>query len=106
MSKKGLKMYLEKYIKEIKILCQKNKVKTLYVFGSVLTNRFSDKSDIDLIVDIDALDPLDYADNYFNLKFALEELLNRQIDLLEQKAIRNPYLRESIENSKNLLYAS
>jgi predicted nucleotidyltransferase len=102
----GLKMYLEKYIKEIKILCQKNKVKTLYVFGSVLTNRFSDKSDIDFIVDIDALDPLDYADNYFNLKFALEELLNRQIDLLEQKAIKNPYLRENIENSKNLLYAS
>jgi predicted nucleotidyltransferase len=102
----GLKMYLEKYIKEIKILCQKNKVKTLYVFGSVLTNRFSDKSDIDFIVDIDVLDPLDYADNYFNLKFALEELLNRQIDLLEQKAIKNPYLRENIENSKNLLYAS
>ena len=99
-------MYLEKYIKEIKILCQKNKVKTLHVFGSVLTNRFSDKSDIDLIVDIDTLDPLDYADNYFNLKFALEELLNRQIDLLEQKAIKNPYLRENIENSKNLLYAS
>ncbi len=99
-------MYLEKYIKEIKILCQKNKVKTLYVFGSVLTERFSDKSDIDLIVDIDSVDPLDYADNYFNLKFALEELLNRQIDLLEQKAIKNPYLRENIENSRNLVYAS
>jgi predicted nucleotidyltransferase len=99
-------MYLEKYIREIRILCQKNKVKSLYVFGSVLTDRFTDKSDIDLIVDIDSIDPLDYADNYFNLKFALEELLNKQIDLLEQKAIKNPYLRENIENSKNLLYAS
>jgi predicted nucleotidyltransferase len=99
-------MYLEKYIREIRILCQKNKVKSLYVFGSVLTDRFTDKSDIDLIVDIDSNDPLDYADNYFNLKFALEELLNKQIDLLEQKAIKNPYLRENIENSKNLLYAS
>ena len=99
-------MYLEKYIREIRILCQKNKVKSLYVFGSVLTDRFMDKSDIDLIVDIDSIDPLDYADNYFNLKFALEELLNKQIDLLEQKAIKNPYLRENIENSKNLLYAS
>jgi len=99
-------MYLEKYIKDIRILCRKNKVKTLYVFGSVLTERFTDKSDIDLIADIDSLDPLDYADSYFNLKFALEELLNRQIDLLEHKAIKNPYLRENIENSKNLLYAS
>ena len=99
-------MYLEKYIKDIRILCRKNKVKTLYDFGSVLTERFTDKSDIDLLVDIDSIDPLDYADSYFNLKFALEELLNRQIDLLEHKAIKNPYLRENIENSKNLLYAS
>jgi len=49
---------------------------------------FTDKSDIDLIVDIDSNDPLDYADHYFNLKFALEELLNRQIDLLENKLSR------------------
>ena len=99
-------MYLEPYIFEIRNLCQKNKVKHLYVFGSVLTNSFTDKSDIDLIVEIDSNDPLDYADNYFNLKFALEELLNRQIDLLEDKAIRNPYLRFNIDNSKTLLYAS
>ena len=99
-------MYLEIYKEEISALCQKNKVKYLYVFGSVLTERFTEKSDIDLIVDIDSNDPLDYADNYFNLKFALEDLLNRQIDLLENKAIKNPYLRESIDNSKTLLYAS
>jgi uncharacterized protein len=99
-------MYLEKYIGEIKILCQKNKVKSLYVFGSVLTDRFTNLSDIDLIVDIDSNDPFDYADNYFNLKFSLEELLNRQIDLLEHKSIKNPFLRENIDNSKNLLYAS
>ncbi|MCX6329084.1 MAG: nucleotidyltransferase domain-containing protein [Bacteroidia bacterium] len=101
-----MKMYLEKYIKEIRVLCHKNKVKTLYVFGSVLTDRFSEKSDIDLIVEIDSIDPLDYADNYFNLKFALEDLLKRQIDLLEHKAVKNPYLMENIENSKSLLYAS
>jgi predicted nucleotidyltransferase len=99
-------MYLERYISEIRNLCQKSKVKNLYVFGSVLTDNFTDKSDIDLIVDIESTDPLDYADNYFNLKFALEELLNRQIDLLENKAIKNPYLLENINNSKTLLYAS
>jgi predicted nucleotidyltransferase len=103
---KSLKMYLERYIGDIKILCQKNKVKSLYVFGSVLTNRFNEKSDIDLIVDIDSKDPLEYSDNYFNLKFALEELLNRPVDLLENRALKNPFLRESIDNSKTLLYAS
>ncbi len=99
-------MYLNKYTDEIKLLCQQNKVKALYVFGSVLGNRFSDKSDIDFIVDIDISDPLEYADSYFSLKFALEDIFKRPVDLLEQRALKNPYLIESINKSKTLLYAS
>lgn len=99
-------MYLESYIGEIRLLCQKNRVKSLYVFGSVLTDRFTDKSDIDLIVDIDSIDPLEYSDFYFNLKFALEELFKRGIDLLESRALKNPYLIDNINQSKTLLYAS
>jgi hypothetical protein len=99
-------MYLEKYIGEIRLLCQKNRVRSLYVFGSVLTDQFTDKSDIDLIVDIDSIDPLEYSDFYFNLKFALEELLRREIDLLESRALKNPYLIDNINQSKTLLYAS
>jgi predicted nucleotidyltransferase len=103
---KQIQMDLQKYIGDIRILCRKNKVRTLYVFGSVLTAKFSDSSDIDFIVDIASSDPLEYADNYFNLKFALEELLKRQIDLLENKAIKNQYLKENIDKSKSLIYAS
>jgi predicted nucleotidyltransferase len=99
-------MYLESYIGEIRLLCQKNRVKSLFVFGSVLTDRFTDKSDIDLIVDIDSIDPLEYSDFYFNLKFALEELFKREIDLLESRALKNPYLIDNINQSKTLLYAS
>lgn len=99
-------MNLKNYMGDIGILCMKNKVKTLYVFGSVLTDNFTESSDIDFIVEIDSADPLEYADNYFNLKFALEELFKRQIDLLENKTIKNQYLRENIDKSKSLLYAS
>ena len=98
-------MYLDNYINEINTLCLQNKVKSLYVFGSVLTNRFSEKSDIDLIVEIDSNDPFDYADSYFNLKFALQDLFRRPIDLLENKAIKNPYIRQTIDGSKSLIYA-
>jgi predicted nucleotidyltransferase len=77
----------------------------LYAFGSVLTNRFNNDSDIDMVVDIDSTNPLEYADNYFNLKFALQDLFNRPVDLLENKAIRNDYLRQEIDNSKQLIYA-
>lgn len=97
-------MYLEGYTNEISELCRKNSVKVLYAFGSVTTRWFADKSDIDLIVDIDSADPLEYADNYFNLKFSLESLLQRQIDLLEQKALKNKYLIEKINQTKILIY--
>jgi predicted nucleotidyltransferase len=99
-------MYLDKYKKDINKLCIENKVKSLYVFGSVLTNQFTKKSDIDLVVDIDSSNPFEYADNYFNLKFALQDLLKRKIDLLENKAIKNQYVRKNIEHSKILIYGS
>ena len=97
-------MYLDDYKNKVAEFCRQNRVKSLYVFGSVLTDRFNEKSDIDLLVDIDAFDPLVYADSYFNLKFALQDLLKRSIDLLETKAIRNPFMRERIDGSKLLIY--
>ncbi len=98
-------MYLDNYIASLKNLCLQNKVKTLYVFGSVLNDKFNDQSDIDLVVDIDSNDPFDYADNYFNLKFALQDLFKRPVDLLENKSIRNPLIRKNIDNTKYLIYA-
>jgi uncharacterized protein len=98
-------MLLDNYKNILNDLCQQNKVRTLYVFGSVLTDNFNENSDIDLIVDIESDDPLNYADYYFNLKFALQDLLKRPIDLLENKAIKNPFLRQNIDNSKRLVYA-
>jgi len=98
-------MYLDNYNNSLRNLCQQNKVKSLYVFGSVLTDHFNDKSDIDLVVDIDSNDPFEYADNYFNLKFALQDLLKRPIDLLENKAIKNPFIRNNIDSLKYLIYA-
>ena len=98
-------MYIDNYKNDLTQLCVMNRVKSLYVFGSVLTNRFDNNSDIDMVVDIDSTNPLEYADCYFNLKFALQDLLKRPVDLLENKAIRNNYLRQEIDNSKQLIYA-
>lgn len=103
-STKILKMYLDKYINSLKNICQQNNVKSLYVFGSVLTDKFNENSDVDLLVEIDSSDPFDYADNYFNLKFALQELFKRPVDLLENKALKNPFVRKNIDSSKFLIY--
>ena len=78
----------------------------LFAFGSVLTDKFSLQSDIDFFVELDIIDPLDYADKYFKLKFSLENLLNRPIDMLENRAIKNPFLIEKIDSSKKLIYVA
>jgi hypothetical protein len=95
---------VDQNIDEIRNLCKKHKVKRLFAFGSVLTGRFKRSSDIDLIVDFQDVDLYSYADNYFDLKNSLERLLNREVDLLEDKAIKNPYLRQTIESSRQLIY--
>jgi predicted nucleotidyltransferase len=94
----------EPKIKEIKELCKKNKVKTLYAFGSVTRDDYNELSDIDLIVDFDEKDPFTYTDLYFNLKLNLEQLLKRQVDLLEERAIKNPLFRQQLENTKVKIY--
>ena len=95
---------IDQNIEIIHDLCTRHKVARLFVFGSVLTNRLKINSDIDLIVDFRDIDVYDYADNYFDLKFSLENLFNRSVDLLEDKAINNPYLRQSIDSTKQLIY--
>jgi predicted nucleotidyltransferase len=91
-------------INTIRQLCIKHKVSKLYAFGSVLTNKFSNESDIDLIVDFENVDLNSYADNYFDFKFSLEDTFNRKVDLLENKAIKNPFLKKVIDSSKQLIY--
>lgn len=95
---------LYRHIEQIKRLCELNNVSSLYAFGSVTTDKFGLCSDIDLVVDINDNDPISYSEKYFNLKFQLQEILKRQIDLLEHKAIRNKLLKSEIERTKVLIY--
>ena len=91
-------------IDTIKSLCDRYHVKTLFAFGSITKNELKPNSDIDLVVDIENNDPLTYSDDYFGLKFQLELLLKKHVDLLESSAIKNQYLKQNIENSKVLVY--
>ncbi len=95
---------LETHLVDIKKLCTSHKVKQLYAFGSVLTPNFNSESDIDLVVDFELIDTSLYADNYFDFKFALQKIFNRPVDLLEEKAITNPYFRQSLNKQRQLIY--
>lgn len=91
-------------IEAIRHLCAKHKVRRLFVFGSVLTDAFNAESDVDMLVEFEGVELYEYADNYFNLKASLEALFNREVDLLELQAIKNPYFKETIDLSKELVY--
>ena len=95
---------LDKHIIDIRKLCSDHKVRQLYAFGSVLTAKFNNESDVDLVVDFDPIDVSLYADNYFDFKFSLQNILNRPIDLLEDKAIKNPYFRQTLNQQRQLIY--
>lgn len=95
---------IDKNLDRIRALCDQHKVTRLFVFGSVLTDSFKKTSDIDFLVDFEGVGLYEYADNYFSLKKSLEGLLKRDVDLLEEKAIKNPYLRQSIDSSKLMIY--
>lgn len=85
-------------------LCINHNVKQLFLFGSILTERFDDKSDIDMLIQFSTIDLKDYFDNYMDLKEKLELLFNRQIDLVENQAIKNPIFRKVVDREKKLIY--
>lgn len=99
---------IQQHINSVQDLCKKHKVKELYAFGSVLDeNKFNDESDVDLIVKFkDDVLVEDYADLYFDLADDLELLFKRKVDLLTLKPIRNRFLRENIESTKQIIYAA
>lgn len=100
-------MYLiDMNIRRIIELCKLYKVKSLYVFGSILTSRFNRESDVDILVKFnkDVIPLSDYADNYFDFQFALEDLFKRKVDLVCDDAIKNPYFRQEVDSKKELVY--
>jgi len=91
-------------IELIQELCKTSKVKSLFAFGSVTRDDFNESSDIDLVVDFDENDPFKYTDLYFGLKTRLEEILKRQVDLLEERGIRNRIFRKQLDETKVKIY--
>ncbi|MBU2062253.1 MAG: nucleotidyltransferase domain-containing protein [Bacteroidetes bacterium] len=91
---------------ELQRLCEKYDIKTMYVFGSATTRDFNESSDIDILISFKEIPFEKYTDNYFDLHVELERLFNRKVDLLTERSLSNPYFIQSVENTKQLLYAA
>lgn len=86
-------------------LCKEHSVKTIFAFGSSVTGNFDiEKSDIDILVEIEEPDPVERGEKLISLWDKLEAFFNRKVDLISNQVVRNPFLRQNIENSKVLIY--
>ncbi len=96
---------LERNMLDLKKLCLAFGVRKLYVFGSAVSGNFRDDSDIDFLLTLsENLSIQDYTDNYFSLQYKLRELFDREIDIVTERTLSNPYFIESIDETKELIY--
>ena len=95
---------IKKYNNQLIELCEKFNVLELYAFGSVVSDNFRTDSDIDLLVRFGEVDLFNYFDNYMNFKESLEQLFNREVDLVEIQTLKNPILIRSINRNKKIIY--
>lgn len=92
---------------ELRGICERFRVRTFEVFGSAAQDQgLTEKSDLDFLVEFLPMTPTEHSDAYFGLLESLKKLFSRPIDLLEVKAIDNPYLLESINHHRIQLYAA
>jgi len=99
---------IENNYEAIKDLCVKFRVRRLELFGSAIDDENFDpeNSDIDFLVEFQPLKQGEYADTYFGLLEAVENLFGRHVDLVMPRAIKNPYFLEVINRNRKVLYAA
>ena len=98
---------IERCRSDLEALCKRFGVRRLEAFGSAVSGRFqSETSDVDFLVEFLSLKGPGYADRYFGLLESLEALFQRPVDLIVASAIKNPYFRQSVDETRTLLYAA
>ncbi len=92
---------IETQLPQIKKIFAKYGAIRVFLFGSSVTGKSTKNSDVDFLYAFpEDLDYETYADNYFNLLYELQDLLKKQVDLVAEKTLKNPYLIDSINESK------
>ena len=85
-------------------LCTSDHVGKLYLFGSILNEKFNDKSDIDLLIQFSSVNLTEYFDSYMDFKESLENFFKRSVDLVENQTIKSPIFRKVVDRDKKLIY--
>jgi hypothetical protein len=92
---------------EVEALCRRFRVRQLDLFGSAARGEFdAGRSDLDFAVQFEALERGEHGRVYFGLLLALQDLFERDVDLVILSSVQNPYLLQEILETRRLVYAA
>lgn len=95
------------HMEEVRALCEKYGVRKLGIFGSAVKGTFNpETSDLDFVVEFFPHEPAGFKSPYFRLARELEDLFQREIDLVEREAVRNPWFLRVLDLSEQPLYVA
>lgn len=85
--------------------CRRWKVTEFALFGSAIRDDFRPDSDVDVLVTFEADAPWSLWD-LSRMRAELERIFDREVDLVEKKALRNPFRRQAILSNQRVIYAA
>jgi len=97
---------IKPFNKEIRKICVELQLNKLDLFGSATTDNFGPNSDLDVIVEFKKNTNINHFDNYFLLKERLQNIFHRPVDIIIDGSVKNPYLKESIAETRTNIYAA
>ena len=96
---------ITKNIEKLNHLFQSHKIEKAYVFGSAAFEKLSAKSDIDLLVSFkNDVKPVERGELWWSLYENLKTIFNREVDIITEGSLKNPYFIEEVNNTKQLIY--
>ncbi|HQY66235.1 MAG TPA: nucleotidyltransferase domain-containing protein [Pyrinomonadaceae bacterium] len=95
---------IEKFRDRVQLICRELRLQRLELVGSAARSDFSEQSDIDVLVSFSGDDRL--FDRYFELKERLEKVFERPVDVIEERAVKNPFFKKTIERDRVTLYGT
>ncbi len=97
--------FLEQNLSAIQHLMQKHRIRKGYLFGSSVNGNFGSHSDVDVLVEVDdTIEPVELGEHLWNLQFELQNLLGRQVDLVTTRSLRNPFFKQELNETRQLIY--
>ncbi|SRR5690606_15043083 len=92
-------------IDKIRYFFEMHKIERAFIFGSAVTGEFNEKSDLDFLIRFQPdLDPLEKGELWWNLHDKLRDFFNREIDIVTENSLKNPYFIKELDETKELIY--